>query len=89
MADIDVKELLQAGVHFGRRVSRWHPKMMPYIFGKRHQIHIIDLRETVKGMIRGMRFLSGVAAGGKDVLYVGTTRDDPRQRGGIEHALRR
>ena len=74
MADIDVKELLQAGVHFGHRVSRWNPKMLPYIFGKRHQIHIIDLRETVKGMIRGMRFLSDVAARGKDVVYVGTKR---------------
>lgn len=74
MADIDVKELLQAGVHFGHRVSRWNPKMMPYIFGKRHQIHIIDLRETVKGMIRAMRFLSDVVAKGQDVLYVGTKR---------------
>jgi len=74
LADIDVKELLQSGVHFGHRVSRWNPKMMPYIFGKRHQIHIIDLRETVKGMIRAMRFLSDIVAKGQDVLFVGTKR---------------
>jgi len=74
LADIDVKELLQAGVHFGHRVSRWNPKMLPYIFGKRHQIHIIDLRETIKGMIRGMTFLSDLAAKGGDVLFLGTKR---------------
>ena len=56
-----VKELIDAGVHFGHRVSRWNPKMRPYIYGKRNLIHIIDLRETVRGLIRGSRYLVKVA----------------------------
>jgi len=74
LAVVDVEELLKAGVHFGHRVSRWNPKMTPYIFGKRHQIHIINLRETVKGLVRAVRFISGVVANGEDVLFVGTKR---------------
>jgi small subunit ribosomal protein S2 len=74
LAIIDVKELIEAGVHFGHRVSRWHPKMKPFIFGKRNLIHIIDLRETLKGLVRASNFLTRLTATGKDVVFVGTKR---------------
>jgi small subunit ribosomal protein S2 len=69
-----VKNLINAGVHFGHRTSRWNPKMAPFIFGKRNLIHIIDIRETVKGLLRSNKFLAKVVADGKDVLFVGTKR---------------
>jgi small subunit ribosomal protein S2 len=71
---VDVKDIIEAGVHFGHRVSRWHPKMEPFIFGKRNLIHIIDVRETIRGLVRAANFLSHVAALGKDVVFVGTKR---------------
>lgn len=71
---MSVKELLESGVHFGHRVSRWNPKMRPYIFGKRNLIHIIDVRETVKGLLLACRFLEKVAARGRKILLVGTKR---------------
>lgn len=74
MATIQVKDLIEAGVHFGHRASRWNPKMRPYIYGKRNLIHIIDLRETVRGLLRACRFLSQTASQGKLVLFVGTKR---------------
>ncbi len=74
MAIVQVQELLDAGVHFGHRASRWNPKMRPYIYGKRNLIHIIDLRETVRGLLRGHRYLSSVVAKGGLVLFVGTKR---------------
>ena len=74
MASELVRELIDAGIHFGHRASRWNPKMSPYIFGKRNTIHIIDIRETVKGLLRAKRFISQVVAGGDDVLFVGTKR---------------
>jgi small subunit ribosomal protein S2 len=74
VAIVQVKDLIEAGVHFGHRASRWNPKMRPYIYGKRNLIHIIDLRETVRGMIRAHRFLAKVAAGGSLVVFVGTKR---------------
>ena len=74
MALVDVKELIEAGVHFGHRASRWNPKMRPYIYGKRNLIHIIDLRETVRGLLRAYRYLSQVASRGSLVLFVGTKR---------------
>lgn len=74
MASDMVRELVDAGIHFGHRASRWNPKMAPYIFGKRNTIHIVDIRETVKGLLRAKRFLSQVVAKGKDVLFVGTKR---------------
>ena len=58
MAIVQVKDLIEAGVHFGHRASRWNPKMRPYIYGKRNLIHIIDLRETVRGLLRAYRYLS-------------------------------
>jgi small subunit ribosomal protein S2 len=74
LAVADIKELIEAGVHFGHRVSRWHPKMQPYIYGKRNLIHIIDLRETLKGLVRASNFLARLTATGKDVVFVGTKR---------------
>ncbi len=74
MAIVQVKDLIEAGVHFGHRASRWNPKMRPYIYGKRNLIHIIDLRETVRGMLRAYRYLAKVAASGSLVLFVGTKR---------------
>ncbi len=85
MAIISIKELVEAGVHFGHRVSRWNPKMAPYIFGKRNLIHIIDLKETIRGLIRSARFLARVAARGEDVLFVGTKR---QARVGVEAAAK-
>jgi small subunit ribosomal protein S2 len=52
MAEIVVKDILDAGVHYGHRSSRWNPKMRPYIYGRRNQIHIIDIKETIRGLIR-------------------------------------
>jgi len=74
VAIVQVKELIEAGVHFGHRASRWNPKMRPYIYGKRNLIHIIDLRETVRGLLRAYRYLAKVASGGSLVLFVGTKR---------------
>jgi small subunit ribosomal protein S2 len=74
VAIVQVKDLIEAGVHFGHRASRWNPKMRPYIYGKRNLIHIIDLRETVRGLLRAYRFLAKVAASGSLVVFVGTKR---------------
>ena len=74
MASVLVRELVNAGIHFGHRVSRWNPKMAPYIFGKRNMIHIIDIRETVKGLLRAKKYVTQVVANGQDVLFVGTKR---------------
>ena len=69
-----VKDLIDAGIHFGHRTSRWNPKMKPYIYNRRNLIHIIDVRETLKGVIAAKRFLSRVIGSGKDVVFVGTKR---------------
>ncbi len=74
MASDLVRELVDAGIHFGHRVSRWNPKMRPYIFGKRNLIHVIDIRETVKGLIRAKKFIARTVAENGDVLFVGTKR---------------
>lgn len=74
MSQVLVKELIEAGVHFGHRASRWNPKMRPYIYGRRNLIHIIDVRETIRGLIRAKKYVSQVAAGGSLVLFVGTKR---------------
>ena len=69
-----VRDLVDAGIHFGHRTSRWNPKMKPYIYGKRNLIHIIDVRETLKGVLAAQRFLGRLVASGRDVLFVGTKR---------------
>jgi small subunit ribosomal protein S2 len=74
VSTISVSALLEAGVHFGHRVSRWNPKMAPYIFGKRNTIHIINLKETLRGLIRACHFLKRIAAENEKVLIVGTKR---------------
>jgi small subunit ribosomal protein S2 len=74
VAKILVKDLIEAGVHFGHRSSRWNPKMRPYIYGRRNLIHIIDVRETVRGMLRGRRLLQQIVQAGNLVLFVGTKR---------------
>jgi small subunit ribosomal protein S2 len=74
VATVLVKELIEAGVHFGHRASRWNPKMRPYIYGRRNLIHVIDVRETIRGLLRARRYVQQVAAGGSLVLFVGTKR---------------
>ena len=74
LATVLVKELIEAGVHFGHRASRWNPKMRPYIYARRNLIHIIDVRETIRGLLRAQKYLQQVAAGGSLVLFVGTKR---------------
>ena len=74
MSNPIVKEMIEAGVHFGHRTSLWNPKMAPYIFGRKNQIHIMDIRETLRGMLRAKKYLSQVAAGGSLILFVGTKR---------------
>jgi small subunit ribosomal protein S2 len=81
-----VKSLVDAGVHFGHRVSRWNPKMQPYIRGKRNMIHIIDVKETIKGLLRAKKLIQATVAGGKDVLFVGTKR---QARHAIEEEAKR
>ena len=72
--EVDIKALLEAGVHFGHKTSRWHPKMAPYIHSKRQESHIIDLTKTVEGLEKALPFIAKVAASGKPVLFVGTKK---------------
>ena len=74
MTTVRVKDLIEAGVHFGHRASRWNPKMRPYIYGRRNLIHVIDVRETIRGLLRARKYLEQVAGGGSLVLFVGTKR---------------
>ncbi len=71
---VDIKALLEAGVHFGHKTSRWHPKMAPYIHSKRQESHIIDLVKTVEGLEKALPFLTKTAASGKQILFVGTKK---------------
>lgn len=90
-----VKDLIDAGVHFGHRASRWNPKMKPYIYGKRNLIHIIDLKETVRGLLRATKYFNRVAAANGLVLFVGTKRQaadiliEECQRGGMPYVTER
>ena len=69
-----IRELVDSGVHYGHRVSWWNPKMAPYIYGKRNGIHIINVKETVKGLLVAKKFLAQTVSQGRDVLFVGTKR---------------
>lgn len=71
---VDIKALLEAGLHFGHKTSRWHPKMAPYIHSKRQDNHIIDLTKTVEGLEAALPFLTRVAASGKSILFVATKK---------------
>jgi small subunit ribosomal protein S2 len=74
LPSISMKELLEAGVHFGHQTKRWNPKMKEYIFGERNGIYIIDLQKTLKLFKDAMRYVGEMAAQGKTVLFVGTKR---------------
>ena len=74
MPSISMKELLEAGVHFGHQTKRWNPKMKEYIFGERNGIYIVDLQKTLKLFKDAMRYVGDMAAQGKSVLFVGTKR---------------
>src|SRR3546814_6495362 len=69
-----MRQLLEAGVHFGHHTRRWNPKMKPYIFGVRNGIHVIDLQQTVPMLYRALEVVRDVAAGGGRILFVGTKR---------------
>jgi len=95
MQSVTVQQLIEAGVHFGCRVSRWNPKMAPYIYGRRNLIHIMDLRQTLRGLLRAQNFLYHVAAEGHQILFVGTKRQvkgviqDAGQRAGMPVVIER
>jgi small subunit ribosomal protein S2 len=74
VSNVLAQELIEAGVHFGHRASRWNPKMRPYIHGRKNLIHIIDVRETIRGLLRARKYLKQVASTGSLVLFVGTKR---------------
>ncbi len=92
---ISPEELLKSGVHFGHRVSRWNPKMAPYIFDKRNQIHIIDLKQTIKGLVKAFHFLEKLASRNELILFVGTKRQagsvirDQAKRAGMPYVSER
>lgn len=71
---VDIKALLESGVHFGHKTSRWHPKMAPYIHSKRQDSHIIDLTKTVEALGEALPELTKIAASGRKVLFVGTKK---------------
>ena len=78
MATVSVREMLDAGMHYGHHASRWNPKMKPYIYGRRNLIHIINLRETLRGLIVAGKFVTHTVASGKSVVFVGTKRQARR-----------
>jgi small subunit ribosomal protein S2 len=84
---VDIKKLLEAGVHFGHKTSRWHPKMAPYIHSKRQDNHIIDLTKTVIGLEKALPFLTKVAASGKPILFVATKKQTKDSVKAVAEAL--
>jgi len=74
MVQINMREMLEAGVHFGHQIRRWNPKMKPYIFGKKNGIYIIDLQTSIEMFKTSLQFIADTVAGGKDVLVVGTKK---------------
>jgi small subunit ribosomal protein S2 len=74
MSTITMKELLEAGVHFGHQAKRWNPKMKKYIFGERNGIYIIDLQKTLKLFKEAYEFVRTSASEGKDIMFVGTKK---------------
>lgn len=74
MAEIEIKDLLEAGVHFGHQTNRWNPKMKKFIFGERNGIYIIDLQQTMDRLEKAYAFVRDTIAGGDQVLFVGTKR---------------
>ena len=86
MAVVTMKELLEAGVHFGHQTKRWNPKMKPYIFGARNGIYILDLQQTVKHLDVAYEFIRDIVAKGKKILFVGTKKQ--AQEAIYEEAMR-
>lgn len=86
MPAVTMKQLLEAGVHFGHQTRRWNPKMRPYIYGERNGIHIIDLRQTVEQVADAANYVRDLVAGGGTVLFVGTKKQ--AQSAVAEHATR-
>lgn len=78
---VSIKDLLEAGVHFGHQTQRWNPKMDPYIFTSRKNLHIIDLQKSLKGLKGAIKFVQEVSADGKEILFVGTKK---QAQGAIE-----
>ena len=74
MAVVSMKQLLEAGVHFGHQTRRWNPKMAPYIFTERNGIYIIDLQKTVKKLEEAYYFVRDISAEGESILFVGTKK---------------
>jgi len=74
MSNVTMRQMLEAGVHFGHQTRFWHPKMRPYIFGERNRIHIINLEKTLPLFNEAMKYLTGLAANGGTILFVGTKR---------------
>lgn len=74
MSESLAKLLVEAGVHFGHRASRWNPKMAPYIYARKNVIHIIDIRETIRGLLRAQKFVKQIATRNGQILFVGTKR---------------
>ena len=74
MVNVTLRQLLEAGVHFGHQTRRWNPKMKRYIYGQKNGIHIIDLQATARGLLDACRFVSATVAQGRAVLFVGTKR---------------
>ncbi len=72
--NISLRDLLEAGVHFGHQTRRWNPKMKPYIYGAKNGIHVIDLQRTARGLVEATRFIQATASNGGHVLFVGTKR---------------
>jgi len=95
LAGIAIKDLLEAGVHFGHQTKRWNPKMKEFIFGERNGIYIIDLGKTVKRFTEAEEFVTNLAADGRTVLFVGTKRQaqdviaEEAQRCGMFHVNQR
>lgn len=74
MAGVTMKQLLEAGVHFGHQTRRWNPKMAPYIYGERNGIHIVDLRQTLEQVNKAVDYVRDLVAGGGTLLFVGTKK---------------
>jgi small subunit ribosomal protein S2 len=95
MLPITMRQLLEAGVHFGHQTKRWNPKMRPFIFGARNGIHIIDLQHTVKLFNRAFKFLIDTVSSGEAVLFVGTKKQaqevmqEEAKRAGMFHVTNR
>ena len=79
LPEFTMRQLLEAGVHFGHQTRRWNPKMRPYLFGARNGVHVIDLEQTVPLLHQALVTLRDVAAGGGRILFVGTKRQASRR----------